>query len=281
MLLVDTSGSMLLPTDPNSASCPVGCGTAANQCPTNCPTRFSELKTGLSNWLAVQGGTLRLGLTTYPSGPLCEPAMAPGVALPLATTTDVGTGSTLSANASLVSIGLQARTPQGGTPTGPSLGVVGMLPGLNANDGRADYVVLLTDGLPNCNANNPNALCGCGNSCTATQLSTCQCTTSTCSAAALCSLGCLDSSGSITAISELNIRGIKTIVVGFGPESAGGATPAVLDAMARAGGAPRSCPNGTSAECGGGMCLSNRTCQRAFYGATSAAELESVLNSLF
>ena len=170
--------------------------------------------------------------------------------------------------------------PQGGTPTGPSLTVVGALPGLNANDGRADYVVLLTDGLPNCNSNNANSLCACGASCTTTQISSCQCTTSACTGT-LCSLGCLDSAGAITAISALNTSGIKTMVVGFGADVSAGAAPAVLDAMARAGGAPRSCPNGTVAECGGSTCLSNHTCQQAFYGAATASELQAVLEGLF
>lgn len=142
--------------------------------------------------------------------------------------------------------------------------------------------MLLTDGLPNCNPSNANAVCSCGTNCTAQQTMACQCTVSTCSPSALCSNGCLDASGTVTAVSALSAAGVKTIVVGFGADVATGAAVTVLDSMARAGGAPRSCPNGAAAECGaGGSCLSNRTCAAAFYSAATGAELSVVLSGLF
>lgn len=280
MLLVDTSGSMLLPIDVQNAACPTGCGTTANPCPGTCPTRMGELRASLGTWLAARGTTLRLGLTTYPSGTVCEPALAETVALPAPTVNDVGTTQALQNNASQISVQLQSKTPVGGTPTGASLTMLAALPGLTANDGRADYVVLLTDGLPNCNANNANALCACGAGCTPAQTMACQCTTSICSGT-LCSNGCLDSSASVTAVSTLAAAGVKTIVVGFGADTASGAAATVLDAMARVGEAPRSCPNGTSAECGGETCLSNLTCTSAHYRAPTGAALQAVLDGLF
>jgi hypothetical protein len=201
--------------------------------------------------------------------------------LPAPSPNDVGTTQTNQTTASQVSVALQSSSPQGGTPTGPSLSMLSRQPSLTGNDGREDYVLLITDGLPNCNSTNANGLCACGTSCTPQQVSACQCTTSTCSGS-LCSLGCLDSSGSVAAETSLANVGVKTIVVGFGPDVAAGSALTVLDAMARAGGVPRSCPNGTSAECGAGStCLSNRTCDRAFYQASSSAELQGVLSQLF
>ena len=280
-MLVDTSGSMSLPSNPSDSACPSGCGLGGNPCPAACPTRISELRSSVGTWLAAKGTTLRLGLTTYPSGIVCEPAVAPAVALPVPTANDVGSTQALQNNASQINLQLQAKSPQGGTPTGASLLLLSTLTGLTSNDGRADYVVLLTDGLPNCNANNANGLCSCGTSCTTGQTTACQCTTSVCSGAVLCSNGCLDASATVSAVSTLAAAGIKTIVVGFGADTAAGSAPTVLDAMARVGGAPRSCPNGTSAECGGEPCLSNHTCTSAFYSAANGAALQVVLNGLF
>ena len=45
--------------------------------------------------------------------------------------------------------------PVGGTPTSGSLNFVGNLEGLLSEE-RKDFVILLTDGLPNCNKDNVN-----------------------------------------------------------------------------------------------------------------------------
>ncbi len=289
MLLIDTSGSMSLPINPQAVECPAGCGSSStNLCPVPCPTRIAQLRSGVGNWLAARGTSVRLGLTTFPEGTLCQLPTSAAVALPAPSATDEGTASVLQQNASQISLALQARTPQGGTPTGPALTLLASTPGLTATDGREDFVVLITDGLPNCNANNTNAACTCnpslcGASCSAVcaaQTTACQCTTSTCTNA-LCSLGCLDTDATISAVSTLRTAGVRTIVVGFGADTASGPAITVLDAMARAGGAPRSCPNGTSAECGGLQCLSNRTCEQAFYRAQTSVELQAVLGALF
>jgi hypothetical protein len=233
----------------------------------------------VATWLAAKGATLRLGLTTFPAGTVCEPPLAPTVALPAPTANDVGTSTVLQNNASQITLQLQAKVPVGGTPTGAALTLMSTLTGLTSNDGRADYVVLLTDGLPNCNANNANSLCACGASCTPAQTSACQCTASICSGA-LCSSGCLDRAATVNAVSALAAAGVKTIVVGFGADTLTTAATPVLDGMARAGGAPRSCPNGTDAECGGQACVSH-TCAPAFYSAANGADLQVVLNGLF
>jgi hypothetical protein len=188
---------------------------------------------------------------------------------------------------------ITSRQPGGGTPTAAALTMLGTTPDLTANDNRADYVVLITDGLPNCNTNNPAQLCSCNQSvcgagCTApcpAQVAQCACTqgsaASACSAPSVCSIGCLDAASTISTLNLLNTIGIKTFVVGLGADVSTSAAGAVIDGMARAGGVPRKCPNGTLAECGGGACGANGICERAFYEVRSAAELNSALNAIY
>ena len=54
----------------------------------------------------------------------------------------------------------------------------------------------------------------------------------------------------------------------------------VLNAMATAGGAARSCAGGTDAECGGSTCLPNKTCSQGFYAARTATELAVALTQI-
>src|SRR5262249_49769806 len=79
---------------------------------------------------------------------------------------------------------------------------------------RTSYVLLLTDGLPNCNPANPNS---CINA------AACQCTlTGGNCVGQFCALGCLDQDGSVAAIQQLRAYGIFTIVIGFGSETTSG-----------------------------------------------------------
>lgn len=92
--------------------------------------------------------------------------------------------------------------------------------------------------------------------------------------------GCLDTDASVTAVRELHEKGIQTIVIGFGAETAVGDGPAVLEAMARAGGFKRTC----SAErpCGEGDTCNPTTglCNRSFFQAGNQAELASALEEI-
>jgi hypothetical protein len=160
----------------------------------------------------------------------------------------------------------------GGTPTGPSLTFLNSHLPLQDTT-RANYVLLLTDGLPNCNASNTN-------NCTAP--TSCRCTTTSCGSdlsAPFCTLGCLDQAGASSAVSALRGRNIRTVVVGFGADTTSGDAPLVLNELANAGGLARTCPNGTSAECGpGGSCdVPLRLCTRRYYQAANASELQAVL----
>lgn len=292
MLLVDNSGSMLLPTDPNVAACPADCGNSVtNLCPPTCPTRVTEMKSAMSSFLQTSGTIARLGLTVFPAGSVCEASSDIREQLPAETKSDDGTDSALTGKAQSINARLQALVPTGGTPTGGSLEFVGTYGGLNQssdvnNDFREDFVLLLTDGLPNCNPTNANSICGCvgpPNTCSAAQVTSCDCTLRGGCSNAFCAQGCLDQAGVVEKVRALRLKGIRTIVVGFGADTAAGSGPLVLNAMALAGGFPRECPNATDAECGGtaGSCnTSTKQCSTSFFQAATGAELASALRKI-
>lgn len=273
MVLLDNSGSMAAPTNPSDPNCPTGCGPSS-PCPVSCPTRISEVKLAFATWLGQQGGLARLGLTVYPVGSVCQVPTAVDVALPAPSAMDAP--GQLQTKANEVNAAVQALAPSGGTPTGASLTFVGTLAGLNdAADSRADVVLLVTDGLPNCNDANPNAMCSAPNA-------ACKCTVSSCATAPICSLGCLDTDATVAAIAALRAKGIRVAVVGFGADTAAGDAPQVLTSMANAGGLPRACPGGTAAECNTGDTCNGTTrlCGVPYYRAETGAELLGALQQL-
>lgn len=274
MLLVDKSGSMLAPINPSGPNCTPGCGPSS-PCPANCATRISELKNAMAGFLQMSGSLARVGLALFPADSSCGATATIDVALPAPTAVDTGNEATLTMNAQQVNTRIQAISPTGGTPTGASLNFLGNYSGLLDDDARDDYIVLLTDGLPNCNANNPNNTCNAPNP-------NCRCTTGATCGSTLCALGCLDQDGAVAQIVANKAKAINTIVVGFGADTGVGDGPVVLQAMAQAGGFPRNCPMGTDAECGiNNSCnTATKTCAKAFYQATNAAELSAALKAI-
>jgi hypothetical protein len=275
MLLVDKSGSMNEKIDPT--------------CVSNCPTRISELRNAMATFLTQSATDARMGLTFYPAGNGCQPASTVEVPLPPPTAGDDGNDAVLSMNAQQINSRIQSVTPVGGTPTAESLLFVGNYPGLRDNaDNRDDYILLLTDGLPNCNMANPNQVCtcdaalcgGCGSGVCQAQIDRCRCTLTSCTGN--CALGCLDQEASVAAVTANKLNGIRTIVVGFGADVASGTAGQVLNAIAEAGNFPRKCPNGTNAECGSNnTCLPNRLCEKKYYQASDATELSNALRDIF
>lgn len=265
MLLIDRSGSMGF-TIPGRAT-----------------TRMDELKSSMRDFLSLSGGVARMGLAVFPgdgAGQSCQPTNRIMVPLPPAATTDDADAyvqHALSINAQV-----QSLSADGGTPTGHSLAFVGALPALREVDDREDLVLLLTDGLPNCNGQNVNSACGGGGA-------ACRCTLADCSAnipgAAVnpCSHGCLDGDGVVGEIDKLRAVQIRTIVVGFGADTATGDGPEVLNAMARAGGFARRCmvdaDCGAADACSGANVAGNQygRCGRAYYQAANGAELIGAL----
>lgn len=288
MLVVDTSDSMTDPVDTSDPDCqlldrPAGtpCG-GDNPCNTAiCPTRWTELQAAVPKFLADTGPLVRFGLVTYPDPrketgieALCREASSTTVLKDLPVAED---DASLLAHANAINDLLQKipnagdGRPLGGTPTSLSLRFVKDLPGLQDAE-REQFVVLLTDGLPNCNKD--NAYSGVKDP----QL--CQCTLSNCTSLAE-KRGCLDKDATVEAVKELAAKNITTIVIGFGTETATGTGPVVLDAMARAGGFARTCAEGETS-CGpNDPCNpSTRLCSRSFYQAGNQAELSQALEAI-
>ncbi|WP_257456293.1 adventurous gliding motility lipoprotein CglB [Archangium lipolyticum] len=285
MLLVDTSGSMTAPADPSLAACKrnnVTCGDETFQCPiaSGCDTRWSALQKAMGDFLGSSGTIARFGLTTYPSDDYCGSTGSVAIPLP---TADKEDDATLDANAKSVLAEIQsittyatptnARVPIGGTPTGLSLEYVGKLPELQTDE-RSDFVVVLTDGLPNCNAQFPTPYPNAG--CFCTLEGGCEFAPED---------GCLDKDASVAAVEKLRAKNIQTIVIGFGADFNAGSEPgrrgaATLDAMARAGGFARTCK--VDLDCGTGDTCDKAAglCNRGFYQAANRSELVNALKEI-
>ncbi len=258
IILLDKSGSMAPPGGPS-------------------PSRWDQVKASMQTFLTdpASRSVARLGLFSYAKDNYCAAPTLDDIRVPIPDNVTSDADADLKPTADAILSSINAIQTGGGTPTGASLRTVGNYPGLNdPNDQRQDFVLLLTDGLPNCNS----ALNG--------QLTSCRCT------AANISQGtssnpcpqdqCLDRDGAVAAVRELALKGIKTIVVGFGADTATGDGPETLNAMAEAGGFARGCPNGTNAECGaGGTCnQANKLCDKKFFQAQTQTELAQALAAI-
>ncbi|SEU32857.1 adventurous gliding motility lipoprotein CglB [Stigmatella erecta] len=297
MVLLDTSGSMTLPVDTRDPDCtkrfdgtplPAGqeyCGqTSATACNTDlCPTRWSELQGAMSRFLSESGSVARMGLTTYP-GPAagtnslrCEASSVVNKTIPQAD--DDPSLQAAASGIQSVILGIPNRgtgAPSGGTPTSLSLQFVGQQPDVQATD-RDNFVLLLTDGLPNCNPENANS---------GTNVDACQCTLANIGTTTGCQgdyvrRGCLDKDASVVAVEDLKKKDIRTIVVGFGAETATGNGPATLNAMATAGDFARSCRDDPDACGAGDTCdATTKLCGRRFYQAANQEELAEALREI-
>jgi hypothetical protein len=161
-----------------------------------------------------------------------------------------------------------------------------------------DTYILITDGVPNCNPNNPhdacnpyvgppgNGACGCTNDigdccprpCAPNPPGTCQPGQGT---NPYRQLGCIDADGTAAAMTSLRVSNkISGFVLGVGDETLGNGV--TLNAMAEAGGFPRLCPNGTNAECGtNNPCIpATRKCTREYYQAGNSQDLGAALDTI-
>ncbi len=276
MLLVDKSGSMGQPTSPSVPK-----------------PRIEVLRETMAQFLAANATTARVGVAFYPGGSNCgAPVKDLGIDLPASGVED---DATLRNAANAVIAKINTTPVTGGTPTAKSLDTVGSYSSLlDANDGRDDYILLLTDGLPNCNDANKPKICGKlgPNGTQALDSPECKSTAAQGNdwATRYCATPptttdnqCLDRDGLVEAIKVLRTKEIKTIVVGFGADTAGGAAAETLNAGALAGGFIRECPNSTDAECGSGNTCdkARKVCSTQFFQASSATELAATLTAIY
>ena len=196
--------------------------------------KWSAMKEALGAAVSSAPESVRFGLLTYPDagaftipldcdGELCCAVPEGGDAINVA----VGRQS-----AEAIGSALAQTSPGGGTPTASALARA--LAYFTLGEGRElegeRYVLLATDGGPNCNA---DLSCD-ASSCTPNLDGAAQCAGVNCCEGA--GEFCLDDEAVVAAIEELSAAGIFTFVVGIpGTENY---TPS-LDAFARAGGVPR------------------------------------------
>ena len=254
MLLVDKSGSM-------GDTLPSGL------------TKMQTAKNVMGAFLTNDPTVARVGISRFPStSGSCTPTSPADVLSPVPPGSAGDADAVLQAAAAAANTQLQTLTPGGSTPTAGSIRFFHDNPDqvADSSDPRRDaFVLLLTDGLPNCSA---TAVAG---SCTCSNVQSDGCTPVTpCSPQS----SCLDPdvTGDITALRS--DRGIKTIVIGFGGDVTCGVAPPTLEAMAEAGGFVRKCPN-TNQSCGPGndCVLATGLCSKQYYQATDGPALAAAL----
>ena len=243
MLLLDKSGSM---NEPGSCDSPP------------CPARIDELRNAM---VAFLGESLQIseedprplgkfGLTLFPADgdEACAPAKQVQVEF-ANSDEDAALKAKIEEVRSYISQNLHKDSPKvaGGTPTGASLEylrdhVPALQPPPPGKLPRENFILLLTDGLPNCNDANKQNDCPKPNECLCTDSDRCK-------AKSDCDPNCLDKDAPIEVIQALKQRGTQTIVIGFGANMSGGLAGETLNAMATAGGDMRGCggkPNCTA-----------------------------------
>jgi len=169
--------------------------------------------------------------------------------------------------ASQVASVLNAVGPNGGTPTAASLLIAGQSFSGVTEDNRSNFVVLMTDGAPNCNtqwsqiAQNTPDKCQDDNSGYCVSLGCCYSGSAPENGCA--PQGCLDAINTAGAAQTLSDNKIGTFVIGFGRDVSDPNSLAyqTMDQLAAAGGHPQ-------------------TGEPKFYSALSSQDLGNALNAI-
>ena len=255
LIVLDESGSMQFP--------PLASATQ---------TKWAMMNQALNATLPNYASNISFGLELFPYDPAgtvdkSNPDSACGVPSgPAAIAVDIAAGTD---NLTQILTKVSNQTPAGGTPTTKALqqayAYFSQGAGKDLNPNAHKYVLLVTDGGPNCNS----ALqCG-ADTCTQNLDGQCGdgsdpnlncCTTSTAAGAQnKANLSCLDQTAVVSQITQLQALGVKTYVIGIpGAEPYGN----TLDEMAVAGGVPST--SGT----------------HSFYEVTAANALVDLQNAL-
>ncbi len=267
MLLVDKSGSMKFAVDDKDPRCKPNCNdTGYPACPADCPLRLQDMKSAMQDFLGQYGTTARFGLSVFP-GSTGSDACSTGAQVQNITVSNDVVSELQSASAQIndeiQKLDNGGLPVTGGTPIAATLNLVANNSAL-LDPERDNFVLLLTDGLPNCNINLKATTCVCVNGrvpCDDPR-------------------NCLDQDAVVQAISGLATQDVRTIVVGFGADTGASLGRSALNTMAQAGGFARSCQ--TNADCGANdTCdLATKTCGNKFYQAANAAELAEALTRI-
>lgn len=261
MLAVDTSGSMTASMAGTGMHCTLD-GTIGSDYDARSqnPCKWNDLKEALAGdggFLAQSEGLARFGLIAFPGADVGN-SCAPGrVVVPIGDSVDP-----------VRSAILNDLSPSGGTPTADALRTAAREPLLFTEEaGRSRFVILLTDGLPNCN---PELAPRC-EMCRADPLACqdeqlgCRPTDApfdSCQPTPFDGAPCVDDARLIEAVTELRALGVYTLVIGFGSETADERQRDILNRASEAGGKPR---QGAS---------------DSYYQASSVGELHGILEEL-
>jgi hypothetical protein len=221
MLVLDRSSSMKTHVnDENAGCCLTGNGGSLLNCQscTNYDPTIRDCKwNSLKHLLLDQGGFLdvtkdyaRFSLATFP-GTDCS-------ASDLCTDGFVNVGSAAGNNVEAIKNELSPLAPHGGTPTANMLNAI-VGDDSFTSEAVKHYVVLVTDGLPNCNKDLNGSTCTCtGGSCPTDPRN------------------CLDDERMVKGVADLKEKGVLTFVIGFGTGTVNPAALSVLNRAAEAGG---------------------------------------------
>jgi len=209
---------------------------------------------------AGQNDPIRLGLVTFGADAACG--------APMGTQVDIAANTAAAINQALFAI-----PPQGGTPTVAAMKLAaGAFSGVS-EDGRSNFIVLVTDGAPDCNGDfvpdNQNNQCLTDGTQSGECASPGGCIDRLSGAhEAQFPLGCLDEDNLVNEVAQIAEpapagQGIKTFVIGFGSDLSGGSSRAyeTLDRTAVAGG---------EAQAG----------EPSFYQAGSQTDLQAALDAI-
>lgn len=203
--------------------------------------RWAILREALADSLAGLDSRVLVGAKFYPD-PIFMPAPDAETACRSSETIDVFPG--MGTAPSIISI-FDSPEPLGGTPT--ALALAAAARGFSATAERR-FLVLATDGAPNCNGDLPQRTCICTSPADA------------CLVDRPGAFACLDDTRTLDVITRLaTVEGIPTYVIGIdGPDFRD-----VLDRMAIAGGRPRTIPG-----------------ERSFYSVRSPDHLRMALEEI-
>jgi len=190
LIVQDRSGSMN--NDDNDQSCNAGCGARS---------KWSQVATAITNVVGSTDGVVNWGIKFFPNNSACDASAAPTVGL-------------AASNGAAVANAIAQTQPGGNTPTRDAISY-GMAYLQSLTDSNPKFLLLATDGLPNCPV-------GCASMTSPSGM----CTTTDNPSEDL---------AAEMAVSMAATAGIKTFVVGIGNVASAANT---LNQLALAGGEP-------------------------------------------
>lgn len=265
LLVVDRSGSMSdNPDDTPNPACNTS-GEHGQSCKWQALLRAVNGAAGTNgfvNDIAARGSQsdpVRIGLLTFSGVPdngtiaACTPSTT--IRVPPAPN-----------SAATIASELNKIVPAGGTPTTAAMNLAATGFQAVAEANRSNYIVLMTDGAPNCN----DAFPADATNCSPSDPQRCPGGAgSGCFGDPGPKTGCLDEQGLVGAIKDLHDnKAISTFVIGFGAGFGAGNVPAeTLEKSAIAGGTQQKWADGGNAD-------------TAFYKAASATDLQNALAAI-